>query len=69
MSQPKRNILQRYSFSKEKLREAVMRDPAVRAEAQAELAALAPFVDGGIHDGRCVISKEYGAVLREILGA
>lgn len=67
MAQPKLNIIQRFGFSKEKLRKAIVEDMAVRVEARAELDRVAPFAEGGIHDGRCVISKEYAAILREAL--
>lgn len=67
MTAAKRDLFQRHGFSMEKLRAAVQRDPTIRAEATEELAAVEPFAEGGLHEGRCVISKEYAEVLREAL--
>lgn len=59
---PHFDMLIRYGLSPEALRAAVQGDQAVRAEAEAELAALA-----GVHDDRDVIAKEYSAALRAAL--
>ncbi len=64
---PRFDLYKRHGLSLERLREAVQSDPDLRAEAEAELAAVMPFIEGNQHDGRCVVSKEYGEILRKVL--
>ena len=54
-------LLIRHGNSVDTLRAAVHGDPALRAEAQAELAAVAPV------EKRCVMSREYCEALRKAL--
>ena len=62
MTIPRYDLLLRYQNSPTKLREASQSDPAVRAEVEAELAAL-PRID----EQRCVMTKEYRQMLRDVL--
>lgn len=57
------DLLTRYERSPWRLREALALDPVLRAEAEAELAALA-----GVNDGRCIMTREYRRALQEALG-
>lgn len=59
---PHFDLLIRYGNSPDNLRTAVQGDLMVRAEAEAELAALA-----GVHEDRDVIAKEYAVALRAAL--
>ena len=61
------NVYRRHGLSLERLRAAIQADPAIRAETEVELKAVEPFAEGGIHYGRCVVSKEYAAILRKAL--
>lgn len=56
------DLLIRHQLSPEKLRAAVQADPAVKAEAEAEIAALK-----GVHPDRCVATKEYVEALKGAL--
>ena len=58
---PRFDLLIRHSLSADKLRAAVRADAALRAEAQAELAAVAPV------ERRCVMSRQYAEALRKAL--
>lgn len=56
------DILRRYDLSTAALRKAVHDEPAVKAEVEAEIAALA-----GIHPDRCVVTADYVRALKEAL--
>lgn len=56
------DLLRKHGNSVAGLREAIRNDPAVKAAAEAEIAALA-----GVHPDRCVVTKEYVQALREAL--
>ncbi len=64
---PKFDLYRRHGLSFEKLRAAAQQDPALRAEAEAEYAAVEPFAEGNILDGRCVMSREYAQILKQAL--
>jgi hypothetical protein len=59
---PHYDLLIRYGLSEASLHEAVQSDPAVKAEAEAELAATVPF-----HDDRCHMTRDYAQALRRAL--
>ena len=59
---PRFDRLIRHDLSVEKLRVAIQADRALRAEAEAELAAT-----NGIHPDRCIMTKEYGQALQKAL--
>lgn len=56
------HLFKRYNRDMKALREAVKTDPAVHAEAEAELAAVQ-----GISRQRSVVAAEYADILREAL--
>jgi hypothetical protein len=64
---PKFDLYRRHGLSIANLRAAIQSDPKLRAEAEAEYAAVEPFAEGNHLDGRCVMSKEYAAILRQAL--
>jgi hypothetical protein len=56
------HLFRRYGLAPAKLREAVQSDPAVREEAEAELAAV-----DGIDQSRSSVAHMYREILREAL--
>jgi hypothetical protein len=56
------HLFRRYGLDPAKLREAVQSDPAVREEAEAELAAVE-----GIDQSRSSVAHMYREILREAL--
>ncbi len=59
---PRYHLLKTYNLSPERLRAAIISDPAVRADAEAEVAACAQ-----IHEDRCHVTRDYAAALRRVL--
>lgn len=64
MSEPRAqfHLFKRYNRDMKMLRLAIQSDPAVRVEAEAELAAVS-----GIPRERSVVAAEYADILREAL--
>ncbi len=59
---PRLHLLKAYGLSEARLRAAVQADPAVRADAEAEVAACAL-----IHDDRCHMARDYAQALKRAL--
>ena len=59
---PRFDLLIRHGLSVDRLQAALRADPAIRTEAEAELAATR-----GVHEDRCVMTKEYRAALTRAL--
>lgn len=59
---PRYHLLKVYGLSFERLRAAIAKDPAVRADAEAEVAACAK-----IREDRSHMTRDYAAALRKAL--
>lgn len=61
-ARPRYHLLKAYGLSEARLRAAVESDPAVRADAEAEVAAAALM-----HEDRCHMARDYAAALKRAL--
>lgn len=59
---PRFHLLKAYGLSLERLREAIIKDPEVRADAEAEVAACVKKIED-----RCHMTRDYAAAIRRTL--